>query len=499
MRILYIDIDSLRPDHLGCYGYHRNTSPNIDRVAQEAVRFENCYVSDSPCLPSRTALFSGRFGFHTGVVGHGGTAAQPYIEGAGRGFVDEYARTSWPSVLRQNGYRTAAVSSFGQRHAAWHWHAGFHEVRDCGGGGNEIAESVTPLALDWLSSYGQEENWFLHVNYWDAHLHFRTPLEYGNPFENDPPPDWITQDYLDQSQDACGMRCAKDALGDGWGSAADLQSYKDYPREPAQLETLADVRQWIDGYDVAVHYVDAHIGQLLRKLEALEVYDDTAIIISADHGEHLGELNVWGGHHMADHWINHVPLIFRWPGLQAGVYQGLQYQFDVAAAVIELTGGTVPANWDGVSCAAALHDGTDAGRDHLILSHAAMTAQRAIRFSDYICVRTYHDGYKLLDPVLLFNVAGDPHETHNLADEYPALVERALALLADWQASMFASGRQATDPMITVLQEGGPFHSRGRLPAYLERLRTSGRAHLADQLAAKHMPARTNLPGPKGR
>ena len=51
MRILYIDIDSLRPDHLGCYGYHRNTSPNIDRIAASGVRFDNYYVSDAPCLP----------------------------------------------------------------------------------------------------------------------------------------------------------------------------------------------------------------------------------------------------------------------------------------------------------------------------------------------------------------------------------------------------------------------------------------------------------------
>ena len=85
MRILYIDVDSLRPDHLGCYGYHRNPSPTIDALALEGVRFKNVYVSDAPCLPSRTALWSGRCGFRTGVVGHGGSAAQPFIEGLARG------------------------------------------------------------------------------------------------------------------------------------------------------------------------------------------------------------------------------------------------------------------------------------------------------------------------------------------------------------------------------------------------------------------------------
>lgn len=71
MRVLYIDIDTLRPDHLGCYGYHRDTSPNIDRIAVQGVRFDNCYASDVPCLPSRTAPISGRFRIHTGVIVHG--------------------------------------------------------------------------------------------------------------------------------------------------------------------------------------------------------------------------------------------------------------------------------------------------------------------------------------------------------------------------------------------------------------------------------------------
>lgn len=52
MRILYVDCDTLRPDHLGCYGYPRNTSPNIDSVATDAVCFDECYCSDAPCLPS---------------------------------------------------------------------------------------------------------------------------------------------------------------------------------------------------------------------------------------------------------------------------------------------------------------------------------------------------------------------------------------------------------------------------------------------------------------
>lgn len=86
MRILYIDIDSLRPDHLGCHGYHRNTSPHIDALAEGGIRFDNVYVSDAPCMPSRTALWISRCGFHTGVVNHGRTVARSFAEGPTPGF-----------------------------------------------------------------------------------------------------------------------------------------------------------------------------------------------------------------------------------------------------------------------------------------------------------------------------------------------------------------------------------------------------------------------------
>ncbi len=118
MRIIYLDIDTLRADHLGCYGYGRNTSPNIDRIAAEGVRFDNYYCSDAPCLPSRTALMTGRFGIHTGVVGHGGTAADPRIEGKTRGFRDKLGKDSLPAFLRSVGFKTISISPFAERHSA---------------------------------------------------------------------------------------------------------------------------------------------------------------------------------------------------------------------------------------------------------------------------------------------------------------------------------------------------------------------------------------------
>jgi choline-sulfatase len=76
MRIIYFDIDCLRPDHLGCYGYDRPTSPTIDKIAEQGTCFEHFYCGSSPCLPSRTALMSGRFGIRNGVISNHGQGAE---------------------------------------------------------------------------------------------------------------------------------------------------------------------------------------------------------------------------------------------------------------------------------------------------------------------------------------------------------------------------------------------------------------------------------------
>ncbi|MCQ0015388.1 sulfatase-like hydrolase/transferase [Actinomadura madurae] len=76
MKIIYVDVDTLRPDHTQPYGYRRPITPNLAALAERGVRFDRYYCSDSPCLPSRTALTCGQFGITSGVVGHAGEAAR---------------------------------------------------------------------------------------------------------------------------------------------------------------------------------------------------------------------------------------------------------------------------------------------------------------------------------------------------------------------------------------------------------------------------------------
>lgn len=249
---------------------------------------------------------------------------------------------------------------------------------------------------------------------------------------------------------------------------------------------MAAVRKMFDGYDVGVLAADRCVGRLLELLEHLEVESETAIMISADHGETLGELNIYCDHQAADEHTTHVPLVLRWPGLGHGRRRALHYQIDVTATLLELLGEKVPRSWDGESFAASLKRGADAGRHHLIVSQGAWTCQRGVRFENWMLLNTLHGGYHLFDDVMLFDLASDPFEQRSIAAERPDVVARGLRLLSQWHAAMIRHAARGRDPLENVILEGGPFHVRGELPAYLERLRATGRGELADALAARY-------------
>jgi arylsulfatase A-like enzyme len=135
MRILFLDIDTLRPDHMGCYGYNRNTTPNIDQNCAEGVRFTQHYCADAPCLPSRAGLITGMFGIRSGAVGHGGTAADKKITGIERGFRDPVDTGNFINIFRKAGMKTASISTFAERHSSWWFNAGFNETYNVGKGG----------------------------------------------------------------------------------------------------------------------------------------------------------------------------------------------------------------------------------------------------------------------------------------------------------------------------------------------------------------------------
>ncbi|MFB6227709.1 MAG: sulfatase [Halobacteriales archaeon] len=503
MRILYVDCDSLRADHLGCYGYDRETSPTIDGLAADGRRFTNVYASDLPCLPSRTALFTGRFGIHTGVVNHGGLASEPRPIGDRRGFAGAPGFETLTAVLRDAGHYTASISPFPTRHGAWHVLDGFREWRDTGKGGFELAEEVCDPAIDWLQTHATDEDWFLHVNFWDAHTPYDTPVEYGTPFDAGTAPSFPDEETIYEQYRSYGPHSAQDLHGVGktpevaldWGEDAEL------PRTPAEIGSRGDFVEWIDAYDVGVRYMDEHIGYVLDVLREKGVFEDTLVIVSADHGENQGELNIYGDHHTADYPTGRIPLIVHGPDVTPGVDGDLHYHLDLAPTMVERIGATAPDRWDGQSFEPSLADGDSAGRETLVLSQAALTCQRGVRWGDWLLLRTYHDGVKDVPEVALYDLVADPHQTRDLSDERPGVTAEGIRRLEAWHADRMAESSEdrrggnpdpptgLRDPLWTVINEGGPFHTTQNVPKlerYLQRLRDTDRAHHADQLAEQY-------------
>ena len=441
MKILVLDLDTLRPDHLGCYGYGRNTSPNIDWIAAQGVRYNKYYCSDAPCLPSRAGLMTGRFGIHTGVVGHGGTAADMRLEGAGRMFLDSCSKYNLPAVLRNYGFTTTLISPFPERHGAYWFYAGFQEIHNTGECGQESAERITPIVLKWIEENAEKDNWYLHINYWDAHTPYRAPESFGNPFAEEPVPgkEWMNEERLHEHMKAVGPH-----------TALDLNMFDDRvnPRYPRQLGKITNMKEWkanIDAYDCGIRYMDGHIGMILEELKKHGSLDDVAIIVTSDHGENMGELAIYSEHATADEATCHIPMIIKWPGCRiGGTDEGMRYQLDLLPTLLELLEDgdagkkefleSVKARLDGRSYAKSLFEENMPGREYLVLSQCAHVCQRSVRFEDWLYMRTYHDGYHLFDEDMLFRLSEDPGECENVAEKYPEICYQGAYYLEQWSA-----------------------------------------------------------------
>lgn len=481
MKVLFIDIDTLRPDHMSCYGYGRKTTPNIDKIAGQGVMFTNYYCSDAPCLPSRASLISGMFGIHNGAVGHGGTAADKRLTGESRSFSDPVDNNNLFNIFRKAGMYTASISTFAERHSSWWFNAGLNEAHNVGGGGMESGEVVLPVALDWIERNAKREDWLLHLHLWDPHTPYRAPAEFGNPFEDVPLDSWITEEVFGEHLKHTGPHGLNEI-----NMYDDAENPK-YPRHPGKIVNYKELKRLFDGYDCGVRYADMLIGQVIESLKSKGIYDETAIIVTSDHGENMGELGIYAEHGTADHATCHIPMIIKWPGGQSGVSDnGLHYNLDLAPTMAQLLGVRAYPKWDGQSYADVITQGKDAGRNALVISQMAHVCQRSARFGDWLYVRTYHDGYHLFDDEMLYNLLDDPYEQHDVKDAYPELCCKGAKIILDWHDGMMKSSNSTVDPLWTVMSEGGPFHAKGHLEKYLVRLENTGRAEGAAKLRRKY-------------
>jgi arylsulfatase A-like enzyme len=396
--VVLIIVDALRADHLSGYGYGRSTSPNLDELAAKGVVFENAIATSSWTLPSHASMLTGvypnqhrakRFQDHLGVnfptlpeelqrVGYrtGAFSGSPFFtprQGLGRGFMEFEDFSLSPvqvftqahdigSILRQIGKTEWVAENIGHPSAI------------------DINRSV----IQWIDKV--HAPFFLAVNYFEVHEPSSTPRTWRQRFS---------------------ARQASENLNSDKNRLAVSQ--------PLQIQKK------IDEYDAAVAYDDERIQKLIDELERRHLMDNTLLIVTADHGEGLGEHGLLVHGTALYYPLVHVPLYFSWPGhLPAGVRITRPVSIkDIPATILEIVSAS-HSQLPGQSLAALWNRQTPPDEWPMPVSELIRQTWRAGKASEdqgeveSIISSEFQFIFDSRDGPSLYNWQEDPQERENL-------------------------------------------------------------------------------------
>ena len=307
--VLLITIDTLRADHLSCYGYERSTSPTLDALAAEGVLFEQAIAQRSQTWPSLTSIMTSLYPHEHGVRRNGQRLDGPVL--------------SLAEVMKTHGYRTGA-SLTNMRQAE---HPGFEETFFFKGDDRDL--EATKAAIDWLEGVGNEK-YFFWLHYIAPHKPYRPPTPFdrlfGEPYTGKLGGERETLDQITLDK-------------------VDLAA-----------EDLAHV---IALYDGEIAFVDDQIQKVLEALESAKLAPRTLIVLTADHGEELFQRNHYFYHSNSIYdSVLHIPWIVRLPDPSAAKagrrVARVVESIDFAPTILGLLGLPIPDAYRGESHAALI-------------------------------------------------------------------------------------------------------------------------------------------------
>jgi iduronate 2-sulfatase len=384
--VLFIAVDDLRTS-LGCYGDTVVKSPNLDRFAATARRFDHAYTQQAVCGPSRTALLTGRLPDNTRVwhnrnlfrSTHPDLVTLPqhfknhgyHCVSLGKIFSGderEQDPLSWsePEVLRQTGWKNALLDASAGVGKGTAWEAA--DVPDEGYPDGKLAR----LALEKLTAlHASQKPFFLAVGFFKPHLPFNAPKRYWDLYD---PAVFDLQEAHNQQ--------VSDVSEHAHHSHRELGGYRDMPKD--EMIDAATTRSLRHGYHACVSYIDAQIGLLLDHLDQSGLAGNTIVVLWGDHGFALGEKNRWckGTNFERD---TRVPLLIRMPGLPhpGTATDGLVETVDLYPTLAELAALPAPEDMDGRSLVPMLQDPQAPGREAVLSQFARPFSARTPEFMGY--------------------------------------------------------------------------------------------------------------------
>lgn len=424
MNVVFCSLDTLRADRLSCVGHDRGLTPNLDRIASEGALFTQAYASDIPTQPSHTALFTGQFGVNTGIVSHFHPAA----------YLDE--ATLWlPSLLRRNGFTTGAVDHL---FAMKDWFIrGYDDYMPPPGRSRSPGSVINEIGFQWITDHALE-TFYLFLHFWDAHIPYVPPSPFKERYSH------RTAGRIDPL------------------ITEKLESRPSYPLFKQNLydflESMPNLDYIADLYDAEVAYLDHEIGRLFAHLDHHGLLEDTLVVLFGDHGENMTEHDSWFDHAGLYDSVVHVPLILWAPGRIPPVRSSAMVALvDVLPTVLEILEIPPAEGINGRSLMPLIRGETTTHRDVMMLSESTWNAARGVRTEQWKFIRYLQCTIYGRDGIELYNLADDPHEQVNVAEQHPDIAETMSDQLDHWVAAQLA-GRP--DPLLSVIDAGLPAVAR---------------------------------------
>ncbi|MFH1844132.1 MAG: sulfatase [bacterium] len=409
--LILITMDTTRSDHCSFLGYEHDTTPNLRKLAGDGVIFTTCYAPAATTAPAHASLFTSQYPVSHRVVKNAIPLADDHL--------------TLTEILATAGYQTAAVVSSFVLDAKFGLAQGFEfydddfdrnnatirrdelEGQAVVNGFDRRAERTTRHVLHWLDrKRDRERPFFLFVHYFDPHDPYEPPTRWRDMFL----PSAIT-----------GIS-----------------------RDPI-----------ISGYDGEIAYTDEEIGNLLALLQERDLLQNSLVVITADHGEGLGQ-------HGSDfHGVNvheeavRVPLLFWWPGtIRRGVvFQEPVELIDLAPTICSLLQLRDPAGtFTGHDLSGNLREEKPLAGERPVFLHRRPYEphdelgtwvdgeQFGIRLGRWKYIEGEAEGVRLL-----YDLISDPEELRDLSDQYPDRLENMASLLADWRRNHTGQDSVATD------------------------------------------------------
>ena len=373
--VILITIDALRPDHLSCYGYPRETSPNIDRLAKEGTMFTQAITAGGWTGESIASILTGTYSF-IHEIRRWKFLRNPSIK-------------TLPQLLNSRNYRSSLFSN--------HRVMKILDVED----GFDLIDIVdfieeddhllTVNLIDWIK-LNKHTPFFIYIHYHGSHVPYAMPQSYKVKFLND---EWKVKREVLLSENT-------------------QEPFSGTGKIPYSIaeKNISDLSYYVAQYDGAISYTDAQIGLLIDTLKQSGLLENTLIILSADHAEMLGEHNIYFNHLTCYENNIKVPLIIRYPKLfpKGRIIQSQVSLVDIVPTVLKITKMNIPRYIQGKSLLPLV-------KKDKTLHPYVYTADRswcAIRSGGWKLTRCWNRGDVYY--YQLFNFVEDPDERYNLVN-----------------------------------------------------------------------------------